>query len=169
MNIDTYAATIALDVTAENGNSTRYTLNFAVEKSSVDTLANIYLTINDIDESLTLSGSNYTADAAFAGSTETYHLTWQVGTRDIVTINYDKGDAYQTVEIVRQLTTLTDTATIKVTAENGNERIYNIYSQLLLSTVDTLKSVFFDDMPFDAFDADRHSYKVGADSGIGKL
>ena len=169
MNIDTYAATIALDVTAENGNSTRYTLNFAVEKSSVDTLANIYLTINDIDESLTLSGSNYTADAAFAGSTETYHLTWQVGTRDIVTINYDKGDAYQTVEIVRQLTTLTDTATIKVTAENGNERIYNIYSQLLLSTVDTLKSVFFDDMPFDAFDADTHLYDITLPHGTTKL
>ncbi|MGN0187728.1 MAG: hypothetical protein ACI392_08320 [Paludibacteraceae bacterium] len=157
---DTYAATIILDVIAEKGNSTQYTLNFVIEKSAIDTLNNIYLTINGIEEALAVAGTNYTADNAFAGTTEDYHLTWQVGTRDIVTITYDPGDTYQTVEVLRQLTALTDTAVIRVTAENGNERTYTIYSQLLLSTIDSLKNIFFNDIPFAAFDADTHVYNI---------
>ncbi len=155
---DDYNATSTLTVTAENGNTRTYTLHFTVEKSAIDTLAGILLNINAMEEPLALAGTNYTADHAFAGHTNDYLVTWAVGTRDAVTIDFERGDAYQTVEILHQMTTLNDSAVIRVTAENGNTRTYTVRNTLLLSSIDTLRNVFFDNLPYDKFDPRTTQY-----------
>ncbi len=155
---DDYNATSTLTVTAEKGNSRTYTLHFIVEKSANDTLAAIVLNINGIEEPLALSGTHYTADHAFAGRTNDYHVTWDIGTRDEVTIDFERSDAYQTVEILHQMTTLNDNAVIRVTAENGTTRTYTVHNTLLLSPTDTLRNIFFDNLPYDRFDPNTTQY-----------
>lgn len=155
---DGYNATSTLTVTAEKGNSRTYTLHFTVEKSAIDTLAGIVLNINGLEEPLALSGANYTANHAFDGYTNDYHVTWAVGTRDAVTVDFEQGDAYQTIDILHQMETLNDNAVIRVTAENGATRTYTVSNTLLLSQTDTLRNVFFDELPYDRFDARRYDY-----------
>lgn len=156
--IDEYNATSVLTVTAEKGNQSTYTLHFSIEKSDIDTLAGIILNINGIEEPIAAVGTNYTADHAFDGHINDYHLTWAVGTRDRVTVNFYPGDAYQTIEIIHQMETLNDNAVIRVTAENGTTRTYTLQNTLLLSTVDTLQNVFFDGLPYNRFEPRRENY-----------
>ncbi len=159
-NLEKYTAEFDIIVTAENSDSKTYILNFEVEKSAVDTLANLYLIVNDVEENITLQSEKYTSDYAFAGTQNDYHITWNVGVRDSVKVTFERGDTLQTVEILRQMQSLNDTAIVKVTAENGNERTYTIYNTLLLSAVDTLKNVFFNNLPYQDFDADTHEYNI---------
>lgn len=155
---NTYVSIINVIVTAEQGNTRVYRLNFTTAQSDIDTLQNIYLTINGIDEPLVLAGTHYTSDNAFSNHILHYNLTWQVGTRDTVSVNYEAGSPWQTVEIVRQFTSLSDSAIVRVIAENGTQRIFVLHSTLLLSNIDTLRNIFFNGLPYTRFHADTLVY-----------
>jgi hypothetical protein len=155
---DAYNATSVITVTAEKGNSRTYTINFNIEKSAIDTLADILLNINGLEEHLQLEGTHYTADHAFGGKINDYQLTWAVGSRDEVSVEFVRGDEYQTVEISQQMSSLNSDAIIVVTAENGNQRTYTLHNTLLLSDADTLRTIFFDELPYMQFDPHQTQY-----------
>jgi len=159
VNLSDYAAQTNIKVTAENGNQNVYELHFTVAKSTIDTLKN--LTINGL--SIATTGSNYTSDKAFAGNIFEYHVQWAIGSakNPLPEIEYEVGDTLQTVQPQSiTVSSLSDTISIVVTAENGNSNTYTIYQQLLHSEVDTLAMIYVNDAQVATFNADTLTYHI---------
>ena len=139
-----YESVQTITVMAEDGiHSRMYTLIYRVERSSDNMLAQ-----------LLVNGQLLPVD-------QTEHtLTWPVGTKTLPVIECVRGDEYQTIDYLRTLTTLDDTAKIRVTAENGAERIYTLASVLLHSNCDTLKMIYINAEPLADFDARRDTTTI---------
>jgi len=136
VNITKYEATFNIRVESEKfhatgiGNSRTYSVKFTIEKSSIDTLAMIYVNGDSIDN--------------FQGNTLRYNIVLSVGTRVLPTIEHSLADTLQTavIEIVdANLSDYTAQTNIKVTAENGSQKIYEIHFTVEKSTIDTLKNL----------------------------
>ena len=123
-----------------------YTIYNKLLHSEVDTLKMIY--------------TNSEALENFEPRIFNYDITLPVGTRQWPTIDFDKGDHWQTVS-VNTIATSTYAAVTKleVTAEDSiHKNVYTLNFTVEKSVVDTLKGIYLEGMPLEGFDASIYTY-----------
>ena len=88
----------------------------------------------------------------------TYLVDLPVGTEEVPYISYTQAEATQTVHYFEP-TTISDAAEIKVIAQDATySNTYYVAFNRLLSSVDTLKTIFVGGVPVEGFDADILEY-----------
>jgi hypothetical protein len=93
----------------------------------------------------------------------TYTVNLPIGTTQLPTIGFEKGDAYQTVTVENG--GLTNPTKITVKAQSGAQNIYRINFVIAQSSVSTLKDIQLDGVSIVGFDANTTSYKVELPQG----
>lgn len=125
--IDMYNKVVKITALAEDGiNSKTYTVNLVVEKSDNDKLKDIQLDNVSLEE--------------FKPENNSYRVELPVGTTVYPTVTYTAGDEYQTINT--EVSEAGDKVTIKVQAENGNERTYTVEFVILHSSNADLSAIY---------------------------
>ena len=125
--IDMYNKVVKITALAEDGiNSKIYTVNLVVEKSGNEKLKDIQLDNVSLEE--------------FKPENNSYKVELPVGTTDYPTVTYTAGDEYQTINT--EVSETGDKVTIKVQAENGNERTYTVEFVILHSSNADLSAIY---------------------------
>lgn len=125
--IDMYNKVVKITTLAEDGiNSKTYTVNLVVEKSDNDKLKDIQLDNVSLEE--------------FKPENNSYKVELPVGTTVYPTVTYTEGDEYQTIKT--EVSEAGDKVTIKVQAENGNERTYTLEFVILHSSNADLSAIY---------------------------
>ncbi|MBR2370203.1 MAG: hypothetical protein IKA83_08640 [Paludibacteraceae bacterium] len=125
--IDMYNKVVKITTLAEDGiNSKTYTVNLVVEKSGNDKLKDIQLDNVSLEE--------------FKPENNSYKVELPVGTTEYPTVTYTAGDEYQTINT--EVSEAGDKVTIKVQAENGNERTYTVEFVILHSSNADLSAIY---------------------------
>ena len=147
---------LVLRVEAENGDYRIYTVRNTLLHSSIDTLAMIY--------------TDNVAIANFSGTQTVYDINLPVGRRNFPTIDYDKGDEYQTVAIdTLSVSTYEATYRIRVAAEDGiNTRAYTVHFIIAKSAKDNLEAIYLNDKLLSGFAPDvyEYTYQLVADEPV---
>lgn len=125
-----------------------YKLNFVITASSNSKLADLKM-----GEYLT----------NFNPNTTVYYVNLPMGTTEVPTITYTKGDEYQTVEI--NYGTVDGKSTVTVTAGNGNQTVYQIYCSVAKSENSSLQNIYLDGKPLEGFSPAVYRYTVGLPTG----
>ena len=125
--IDMYNKVVKITTLAEDGiNSKTYTVNLVVKKSDNDKLKDIQLDNLSLEE--------------FKPENNSYKVELPVGTTEYPTVTYTEGDEYQTINT--EVSEVGDKVTIKVQAENGNERTYTVEFVILHSSNADLSAIY---------------------------
>lgn len=125
--INMYNKVVKITTLAEDGiNSKTYTVNLVVEKSDNDKLKDIQLDNLSLEE--------------FKPENNSYKVELPVGTTEYPTVTYTEGDEYQTINT--EVSEAGDKVTIKVQAENGNERTYTVEFVILHSSNADLSAIY---------------------------
>lgn len=125
--INMYNKVVKITALAEDRiNSKTYTVNLVVEKSDNDKLKDIQLDNVSLEE--------------FKPENNSYKVELPVGTTDYPTVTYTAGDEYQTINT--EVSETGDKVTIKVQAENGNERTYTVEFVILHSSNADLSAIY---------------------------
>lgn len=119
-----------------------YKLNFKLEASS-------YIYLNNLQ----MEGG-YIRN--FDPVQMTYYVNLPLGTTVLPEITYEKGDQYQTVEVVPA--GLDGTTRVVVTAGNGDQAVYKIVVSTEKSDISVLKGINIGGQPIADFRADSTSY-----------
>lgn len=144
----------SLLVTAENGNTKTYFVEYHIVKSSVDTLLNIIVDGKKLEE--------YRADVyEYFYRLEAEDAASRV---DTIAIDYNKSDETQTVVVKNEPETALGKsmgykAVITVTAQTGAIRVYTVHYPVALSDVVTLKNIYLNGTALEGFDPDGHNYR----------
>ena len=144
----------SLLVTAENGNTNTYFVEYHIVKSSVDTLLNIIVDGKKLEE--------YRADV--------YEYYYRLeaddaaSRTDTISIDYNKSDETQTVVVKNEPETVLGKsmgykAVITVTAQTGAIRVYTVHYPVALSDITTLKNIYLNGKALEGFDPDGHNYR----------
>ena len=118
--------TTRIEVTAANGTTTTYRLNFRLEKSN-----------NNALQAIAVNGENL---STFHADTLTYTVVLPIGTTQMPTITWAAGDIYQTVKQSINQTAMTIRLT--VTAGDGSTRLYVITFEVEKSANALLKMIY---------------------------
>lgn len=137
-----------IEVTAANGATTTYRIQFRTEKSANNALAAIFLDGAPL--------SNFHAD------TLTYHILLPAGTTAMPQITYTPGDTYQTVTLSLNQALLT--ARLNVVAGDGSTRQYILYFEVQKSENAFLKMIYLDGAPLADFAPQTLDYSVTVSS-----
>lgn len=141
-------------VTAGNGiNTTEYKIVVSTAKSEISTLNMIYIGGEPLEN--------------FDPNVKIYTYALPIGTTELPTITVDKGDEYQTVNILPG--SLNGTTRITVTAQNGESTIYEISFSVTQATNASLKMIYLDGKPLDNFDPDQLEYTCPLPQGTTTL
>ncbi len=141
-------------VVAGNGvDQTVYKIVVATAKSEISTLNMIYIDGEPL--------------ADFAPNKTSYTHTLPIGTSQMPAITVEKGDEYQTVNILPG--GLNGTTRITVTAQNGSSTIYQIAFGVKTSSDATLKMIYLDGMPLDGFEPNKLEYNCPLPKGSTEL
>ena len=138
---------ITITVTAPNEeDKAAYTITFTFAQNSDARLTDIFLR-NERLEGFHPDTLEYTISYP-AHSTVADFVT----TKDVHAVLSD--------EAATLLLSMDDAGTIllSVTAQDGTNRTYSIRQDILLDTENTLRMIFFDDVPFEAFDPEQDFY-----------
>ena len=144
----------SLQVTAENGNTNTYFVEYHIVKSSVDTLLNIIVDGKKLEE--------YRADVyEYYYRLEAEDAASRV---DTIAIDYNKSDETQTVVVKNEPETalsksLGYKSVITVIAQTGAIRVYTVHYPVALSDVATLKNIYLNGVALEGFDPDGHNYR----------
>lgn len=114
----------------------------------------------------TLSENNDLAGMYLAGmpnfefqSTQAeYNVVLPVGTTELPELTYEKGDEYQTVEVING--GVEGGYKVIVTAENGVKNYYFVNFSVELSKVALLSGIYADGTMIDAFDSEVYEYQM---------
>ena len=99
----------------------------------------------------------------------TYLVDLPVGTEEVPYISYTQAEESQTVYYFEPAT-INDAATIKVVAQDATySNTYYVAFNRLLSSVDTLKTIFVGGVPVESFDADILEYNFVLPYGTTEL
>ena len=143
-----------ISVVAGNGvDQTVYKIVVSTAKSEISTLNMIYV------------GGEPLAD--FAPNTTSYAYVLPIGTNQLPKITVDKGDEYQTVNILPG--GINGTTRITVTAQNGSSTIYQITFSVFKATDATLKMIYLDGQPLEGFDPNILEYNCPLPKGTTQL
>ncbi len=129
-----------------------YKLNFKITASTNTLLKNLQAGsyITNFDPELT-----------------TYYVTLPIGTTELPTITYEKGDQWQTVTVENEGTD--GTTRVTVTAASGDQRVYKIVFSTEKSDVDYLKNIYLDGVPLAGFSPDVYVYDYQLPIGTTEL
>ncbi|MBQ7631208.1 MAG: hypothetical protein IJS82_00395 [Paludibacteraceae bacterium] len=141
--------TVTITVTAGNGDQSRYRIIFSTEKSSVSTLNMIYLDGQPLE--------------GFSADKKEYAVSLPIGTTELPTITWDKGDEYQSV--VPTPGGLNGKTRITVTAGDGSTTVYTITFSVQLATNATLNSIKVDGVEIEGFDPEVFEYSYSLPMG----
>ena len=135
--------TTRVTVVAGNGiDQTEYKIVVSTAKSEISSLNMIYI--------------GGVAIEGFAPTITSYAYTLPIGTTELPTITYDKGDEYQSVVVTTG--GVNGTTRIAVTAENGSSTIYQITFSVYKATNATLNMIYLDGQPLAGFDPNVLDY-----------
>lgn len=144
----------SIQVTAQNGNTNTYFVEYHIVKSSVDTLLNIIVDGKKLEE--------YRADVY----EYFYGLTAEdaASRTDTISVVPNTVDETQTVVVTNvPETSLSKSmgykAVITVTAQTGAIRVYTIHYPVAFSDVATLKNIYLNGTALEGFDPDGHNYR----------
>ena len=138
---------ITITVTAPNEeDQAAYTITFTFAQNSDARLTDIFLR-NERLEGFHPDTLEYTISYPAHSTTEDF-----VTTKDVHAVLSD--------EAATLLLSMDDAGTIllSVTAQDGTNRTYSIRQDILLDTENALRMIFFDDVPFEAFDPEQDFY-----------
>ena len=135
---------LAQDATYSN----TYYVTFNRLLSDVDTLKTILI------EGVPIDG--------FDANTMEYIITLPYGTTELPNIESETGDAYQTVDIIKDALNYI----IVVTAENGTRRTYNVKFEIEKSSNSLLKAINSNGVLLDAFDSEVFDYEIVLPYGV---
>ena len=142
--------TTRVTVVAGNGiDQTEYKIVVSTAKSEISSLNMIYI------GGVALEG--------FDPTKTSYAYTLPIGTSELPTITYDKGDEYQKVVVTTG--GINGITRIAVTAENGNSTIYQISFSVYKATNATLKMIYLDGQPLAGFDPNILEYNCPLPQG----
>lgn len=138
--------TITYDVTSEDGTAhNTYNVMVEVQQSAINTLEAIYL------DGTPLEG--------FDPNTLQYALELPYGTTQLPEVTATATDPAASINIVVDTTSML--ASITVTAENNEQRIYTISFTIAKNTDATLSGIFTDGTPIANFDEWTLDYTIG--------
>lgn len=133
----------AIKVLAQDATySSTYYVTFNRLLSDVDTLKTILI------EGVPIDG--------FDADTMEYIITLPYGTTELPNIESETGDAYQTVDIIKDALNYI----IVVTAENGTRRTYNVKIEIEKSSNSLLKAINSNGVLLEAFDSEVFDYEI---------
>lgn len=154
--------TTTVKVTAENGtDSAIYTIDYSVKKSGEDYLENIYY--------------NGAPIPAYDRDRLKYSVTLPADAKAAPKLTWDLAMAADGSEIVEQMVEYTEAAIdqpsfIKVTAENGSQRVYEFNWKARESEADNLlMALYVGESQISGFEPERLSYTIGLPSGTTEL
>ncbi len=145
--------TTSITVTAASGDQMIYKIICSTEKSEASHLNNIYI------GGVALEG--------FDPNVTAYTYNLPIGTTELPTITWDKGDDYETVTLTAG--SLNGMTRITVTAGNGNTTIYKITFSLETSSNATLKGISVGGEPLTDFDPATLIYLINLPKGTTEL
>lgn len=150
---DKIEGTYKISVTTP-GNATAkvYKLNFKITASTYCKLKNLQM-------------GGYITD--FDPDKTTYYVSLPMDVTELPEITYEKGDAYQTVEIVKG--GLDGTTTVTVTAASGAYMVYRIICSIEKSDVSYLNNIYLDGTPLEDFAPNTYKYTVNLPTGTTTL
>ena len=140
-------AIVTITVTAPNEeDQAAYTITFTFAQNSDARLTDIFLR-NERLEGFHPDTLEYTISYPAHSTTADF-----VTTKDVHAVLSD--------EAATLLLSMDDAGTIllSVTAQDGTNRTYSIRQNILLDTENALRMIFFDDVPFEAFDPEQDFY-----------
>ena len=123
-----------------------YKLTYRLEASSYSLLKNLQM----IDK------TGYNWIQKFSPDQFTYYVNLPIGTTELPTITYEKGEASQTVSIKEG--GLNGVTEVTVVAGDGTQSKYKIVVSTAKSTISTLKMIYLNGQPLEGFDANKTSY-----------
>ena len=130
-------------VTAQNGSTSLYKIQFSVRRSQNSKL-----------QSIKLDGVSI---AGFHPDTLIYNITLPSGTTQMPTITYDKGDQSQTVRLSQG--SIGGQTTLRVTAEDpAFVTIYTLNISTQISAAATLMNIFIDGVALEEFEENKFNY-----------
>ena len=146
--------TTTVTVLAGNGtDQTVYKIVVSTAKSEISTLNMIYI------------GGEALSD--FASNTTSYSYTLPIGTTELPEITVEKGDEYQSVNILTN--GINGTTRITVSAQNGSTTIYQIAFSVAKATNANLKMIYLDGKPLEDFSPSVLEYNCPLPQGTTKL
>ncbi len=141
-------------VVAGNGiNSTEYKISVSTAKSEISTLNMIYV------------GGE--ALKGFDPNTLQYAVELPIGTSALPAITVEKGDEYQTVNVLTG--GVNGVTRITVTAQNGATTVYQLAFSVHKATDATLKMIYLDGKPLEGFDPQVLEYNCPLPKGTTEL
>lgn len=136
--------TTRIEVTAANGTTTTYRLNFRLDKSS-----------NNALQAIAVNGENL---STFHADSLNYTILLPVGTTQMPTITWTVGDQYQTVKQSINQTAMT--VRLTVTAGDGSTRLYVIAFEVEKSANALLKMIYLNGDSLDGFAPEDLDYAI---------
>lgn len=130
-----------------------YKLNFRLEASSYSLLKDLQVE------------GGYITD--FAPDNYTYYVTLPMGTTALPKIQYELGDEFQTVSVVKG--GLDGTTRITVTAANGDQTVYKIVFTTLKSEISTLAGICINGTDLPDFSPNKTEYAYSLPIGTTEM
>lgn len=144
-NFTTYQFTVV----SQSGRKNVYTLVYELQYSAVDTLQMILVDGHEL--------------AGFAAQQTDYFYQLPTGTDELPKIDYIAGDRYQQIEVVTD--GVEGITQIRVLAENGHTKIYNIHFSVALSDNAHLKMLTVGGKDIPNFDGEVLDYNISLPYG----
>ena len=140
---ETLADVATIKVIAQDSSYTStYYVAFNRLLSEVDTLKTIFVGGIPLE--------NFDADSS------EYIIVLPYGTQELPNIEYEQGDAYQTIEVIKEdLRSI-----IVVTAENGKRRSYTVKFEIEKSANSLLKAIYSNGKLIESFDSEVFEYEI---------
>ena len=143
--------TIAITVTAANGDQTVYKVFVTTEKSDRSDLAMIYLNGDSLD---------HYATAPFSSDVLVYDVPLPTGTSELPVITVEQGDPMALAKVAIKYGKLNGTTNISVTAQDGTVTIYQLNFSVQQSTDVSLKMIYLDGDSLKGYERDVLEYWV---------
>lgn len=142
-------------VTAENGTTLTYKINFTILRSDADTLLMVY------EDGVPMKD--------FLPERFYYAQTLPVEVRQIPELSYDEADRWQTVTIDTIPANNTTTYRFTVVSESGRKNVYTFVYNLQQSAVDTLQAILINNAELEGFSAYKSDYTYYLPAGTNVL
>ncbi len=136
--------TTRIEVTAANGATSTYRLNFRLQKSSNNTL-----------QAIAVNGENL---STFHADTLAYTILLPIGTTQMPTITWTVGDQYQ--KVTQSINQTAMTVRLTVTAGDGSTRLYVIAFEVEKSANAFLKMIYLNGDSLDGFVPEDLDYAI---------
>lgn len=136
--------TTRIEVTAANGATSTYRLNFRLDKSS-----------NNALHAIAVNGENL---STFHADTLAYTILLPIGTTQMPTITWTMGDQYQ--KVTQSINQTAMTVRLTVTAGDGSTRLYVIAFEVEKSANAFLKMIYLNGDSLDGFVPEDLDYAI---------